>query len=113
MRMDRERWLEGAQSQARGLGRLAEGVVQLELSREGRLWAHSLDGAVGAEPQAAPDCGALLQQLAGAASELAATQRQVRPQQHTLIRHLPVICILMSTSFSTQILGRLIKALPI
>lgn len=77
VRADRGRWLEGAREQAHGLGRLAEAVVQLELSREGRLWAPTGDPATGSQPQPAPDYGALLQRLGDSARALAAAQQQV------------------------------------
>ena len=80
VRADRQRWLSDAQQHARSLVALAEAVLRLELSREGRVWRAngSGGGSSGAGVAAAPavDGAALTLQLGQASVELvAATEK--------------------------------------
>ena len=101
MRADRGRWLEGAREQAHGLGRQAEAVVQLELSREGRLWAPTGDPVTGSQPQSAPNYGSLLQRLGDSARALAATQEQVGLLQHSHVASLS-FCVIQSRTLGLR-----------
>ncbi len=69
----RQQWLSGCDDIAGWIERMAQNVLQLELSREGVVWSRS----AGADDKSFAECSALLQQRQFTCSALQTAEQEV------------------------------------